>query len=296
MSLQLYEERSISSFFVKPTTCDRHTCSQQTEIFHTSRKPRLQKCAQVVYEDDEGSFLVAFLCILVICGIPTYFIDLVMGQFSGKTSFHAWQICPLLQGIGAGALFVLFVVNTYYNLIIAWTLFYLGCSFFSPLPWTSCENDWNTANCSTNRTGESFEKVHQYTNGSNTTNVSQTSSNFKLVTSEEEFWRYRLLEISPGIEEIGNMPWHLVVCFLAAWLLTFLCLIRGVRSSGKVVYVTALLPYVILTAILIRAVLLPGAGEGILYLLTPNLQKLVEPQNNGKSARAKIKKKSARLA
>lgn len=45
-----------------------------------------------------GTFLFAFLCILVVCGLPTYFVDLVIGQFSGRTSLHAWEICPLLKG------------------------------------------------------------------------------------------------------------------------------------------------------------------------------------------------------
>lgn len=44
----------------------------------------------------------------------------------------------------------------------------------------------------------------------------------------------------------------------------------------QVVYVTALLPYVLLVALLIRGVTLPGAGTGILYYLKPDFQKLLE--------------------
>ncbi|KAB7503845.1 Sodium-dependent serotonin transporter [Armadillidium nasatum] len=35
----------------------------------------------------------------------------------------------------------------YYNTILAWSLYYLIASFSSELPWTSCDNDWNTLNC-----------------------------------------------------------------------------------------------------------------------------------------------------
>ena len=50
-------------------------------------------------------------------------------------------------GIGVGMFNVLFVVTLYYNIINTWTLYYLGSSFFTPLPWTTCDNAWNTPKC-----------------------------------------------------------------------------------------------------------------------------------------------------
>ena len=46
----------------------------------------------------------------------------------------------------------------------------------------------------------------------------------------------------------------------------------------QVVYVTATLPYVLLTAILFRGLALPGAMEGITYYLTPRFDQLLNPQ------------------
>ncbi|XP_021339837.1 sodium- and chloride-dependent GABA transporter 3-like, partial [Mizuhopecten yessoensis] len=89
---------------------------------------------------------------------------------------------------------------------------------------------------------------------------------------------YNALNLSSGIEQLGGMPWHLPVCFLAAWTLVTICLIKGIKSMGKVVYVTATLPYILLTIILIRAIFLPGAIDGILFYLTPDFSKLREPQ------------------
>ena len=49
---------------------------------------------------------------------------------------------------------------------------------------------------------------------------------------------------------------------------------RGPRSSGKAAWFTALYPYFVLTALLIRAVTLPGAMEGIKFYLKPDFSRL----------------------
>lgn len=49
----------------------------------------------------------------------------------------------------------------------------------------------------------------------------------------------------------GYPRWQLVLCLALGWLIAFLCLIKGIKSAGKVIYFTALFPYVILTALLV---------------------------------------------
>ncbi len=44
-------------------------------------------------------------------------------------------------------LIVSFLVAIYYNVIIAWCLYYLFESFRSDVPWRHCRNKWNTKNC-----------------------------------------------------------------------------------------------------------------------------------------------------
>lgn len=50
----------------------------------------------------------------------------------------------------------------------------------------------------------------------------------------------------------GYPRWQLVVCLALGWLIAFACLIKGIKSAGKVVYFTALFPYVILIALLVN--------------------------------------------
>lgn len=90
--------------------------------------------------------------------------------------------------------------------------------------------------------------------------------------------RYHVLAQSSGIEETGQIRLPLAGCLLVAWIIVFLCLCKGVKSSGKVVYFTALFPYVVLVILFVRGITLPGAKEGILFYVTPKWDLLFKAQ------------------
>ena len=72
--------------------------------------------------------------------------------------------------------------------------------------------------------------------------------------------------------------WRLALCLLASWVLLFLILMKGVKSSGKAAYFTPLFPYVVPFVILGRGVTLEGAYDGILFFITPQWEKLLTPK------------------
>ena len=49
-------------------------------------------------------------------------------------------------------------------------------------------------------------------------------------------------------------------------------------TAGKVVWFTALMPYVIIIILLVRGVLLDGAAEGVMFYLNPELSRLKETE------------------
>lgn len=53
----------------------------------------------------------------------------------------------LFSGVGFCAVLVAFYVSFYYNVIIAWALYFLTASATPDLPWIHCNNTWNTAHC-----------------------------------------------------------------------------------------------------------------------------------------------------
>jgi SNF family Na+-dependent transporter len=85
-----------------------------------------------------------------------------------------------------------------------------------------------------------------------------------------------ILQRSSNITETGGFVWQLVVSLICAWIITYVCMFKGIKSSGKVVYFTALFPYVVLIILGIRGWLLPGAKEGIKFYITPNISRLAD--------------------
>lgn len=82
--------------------------------------------------------------------------------------------------------------------------------------------------------------------------------------------------MTAGIHDFGAVRWELLACLTVAWVLVYFCLWKGVRSSGKVVYVTATLPYVFIGAFIFRAMTLDGAYLGLEYFFKPKWEQLLE--------------------
>lgn len=68
-----------------------------------------------------------------------------------------------------------------------------------------------------------------------------------------------------------------MLCLAIGWVIAFFCVIKGVASVGRVVYFTAIFPYIILTALLIRAMTLDGAIDGAWFYITPKWELLCSP-------------------
>ncbi|XP_034854681.1 sodium-dependent neutral amino acid transporter B(0)AT1 [Mirounga leonina] len=94
-----------------------------------------------------GAFMIPFLILLVLEGIPLLHLEFAIGQRLRKGSVGVWSsIHPALKGLGIASMFVSFMVGFYYNTIIAWVMWYFFNSFQDPLPWSECPlNDNRTA-------------------------------------------------------------------------------------------------------------------------------------------------------
>ncbi|XP_063970678.1 sodium- and chloride-dependent glycine transporter 1-like isoform X1 [Lytechinus pictus] len=217
------------------------------------------------FKNGGGAFLIPYILMLVLAGLPLFLLEMSFGQFTSVGCLGIWKICPMFKGIGYGMLIICFLVSIYYQVILAYTIFYLFSSLTSVLPWASCGHGWNTDNCTSER-------------------IKDDNSTFNLTTllnpkppSEEYFYNH-VLGISSGVHDLGDVKWKLALCLLAAWVITFLCLIKGIKTSGKVVYLTSTFPYLVLFILFIRGVTLEGAVDGIIFYMKPDIVKLAKPQ------------------
>jgi len=91
------------------------------------------------------------------------------------------------------------------------------------------------------------------------------------------FRRIVLQEYESIEYDIGVPSWQLSICLFLSWACIFGVLCRGVKSTGKAAYFLAIFPYVVMAALLIRAVTLDGAINGILFFVTPKWDALWKP-------------------
>ncbi|XP_012523712.1 sodium- and chloride-dependent transporter XTRP3 [Monomorium pharaonis] len=203
-----------------------------------------------------GAFLIPFFVMLILEGVPLFLIELGAGQRMRQGALGVWNtIHPWLGGIGIASCIVTFFVCLYYNVIITWCVYYLINSleavtikFGESLPWAKCpELD-----------GKPVEEC---------------------VRSSETayFWYRTTLDAAPSIEDGQGLKWWIVLCLLFSWIIVFFIVMKGIQSSGKVVYFTSMFPYLVLTIFFIRGITLRGASAGLAHMYTPKVEKLAEP-------------------
>lgn len=218
------------------------------------------------YENGGGAFLIPYVILLILVGKPFYYLEMIIGQFSGRSSIKVWKISPGFAGVGWAQLSSNIALSTYYCSLMALTLFYLIVSFSSELPWSKCQKEWGD-NCIDSGTTRSSNRTFLF---SDTEGVR---------SSAELYFTKEVLKEKESIDDgIGLPNWKLVLCLLGSWVTICLVLSKGLKSSGRASYFLAIFPYVILIALLIRAVTLENALQGILFFIKPEWNKLLEPK------------------
>ncbi|XP_013776658.1 sodium- and chloride-dependent GABA transporter 1-like [Limulus polyphemus] len=228
------------------------------------------------YKNGGGAFLIPYLLTLFFAGIPTFFLETSLGQFLGVGGLGVWKICPIFKGVGYAAAVMAFWLNCYYIVVLAWAIYYVVSSLDVDIPWRTCDNWWNSIFCRSeyeegglpNCTGnaEMDPPICAY----------NLSDHTIFRSTVKEYWEHNVLQISNGLNEPGEIRWQLAITLAVAWILCYFCIWKGVKWTGKVVYFTALFPYVLLFILLIRGLTLPGSSEGIKFYVMPKMDKLLD--------------------
>ncbi|XP_060687933.1 sodium- and chloride-dependent neutral and basic amino acid transporter B(0+)-like [Hemiscyllium ocellatum] len=201
----------------------------------------------LAYKNGGGVFLIPYSIMLGLVGIPIFFLESSFGQFASLGPVAVWKSVPMLQGVGFTMVLLIVIANISYACIIGYSLYYLFASFQSPLP----------APPSLIRSGRPFGDLSIPANRRVSTPFPRSGSP-KLQA---------VLHRTSSLDETGEIVWHLALCLLLAWLMVGAAFLKGIKSSGKVVYFTAIIPYVVVTILLIRGVTLEGASKGIEFYI-----------------------------
>ncbi|XP_040179609.1 sodium- and chloride-dependent neutral and basic amino acid transporter B(0+)-like isoform X1 [Rana temporaria] len=224
----------------------------------------------LAYKHGGGAFLIPYVIMLALAGLPLLFLECSLGQFASLGPIEIWRITPLFQGVGFTMVIISTLVSIYYNVIIAYSLFYLFASFRSYLPWGDCY-EWADSSCQGTINGFCNVTLDNATMTMNMSSVHEQNLTCIADNTTElpskQYWDKVALKRSSGMDETGIVVWHLALCLLLAWIITAAALVKGIKSSGKVVYFTAVFPYIVLIILLIRGVTLEGARDGIEYFI-----------------------------
>ncbi|KAL3861996.1 hypothetical protein ACJMK2_008002 [Sinanodonta woodiana] len=248
----------------------------------------------LAYANGGAAFLIAYIILQFLIGKPMYLMELVLAQYSGKGPTAIWAMNPSGKGIGIAQGLISLVATVYYNVIMTYTLYYMFASMQATLPWTVCKEEWKQYGCVEQTTkrlkycdnpvviannftdcrctlNATFDNSLSF-NCTNTSYTGEPTAVADLYFNKEVI--HKAVNMYP--EDVGPPLWKLALCLLLSWIIVVICLIKGIKSSGKVVYFTATFPYVILLILLVRGATIDGAIDGVKYFVIPKWEKLLD--------------------
>ena len=252
------------------------------------------------YKYGGGTFLIPYLVMLVLIGIPVYTMELALGQYARLSPNVLFgQLAPLFSGVGYGMIIINGLVCFYYNMVITWMIFFAGASFRNELEWSRCGHSYNSPDCFTiaqdkqcqnessgtelfwNNTCypiSDFSEQRNFTSAVNSSCNSDRGGTFehnRILSSEEYFNNYVLGMKNFYLNGLSRIRWEVSLCLLLAWLMVGGCIFQGIKAFGKILNFTVIFPYFIMfLLLLLSSARLTGATKGIMYYLKPELSKL----------------------
>lgn len=184
--------------------------------------------------------------------IPLFTLETILGQIFKKGPVEVFaMIRRQFAGVGWAQIIISWIISIYYAIILCWSVYYFFLSFISPLPWSSeamLQKLSQSANFTSN-TSNTSNNTYLYTPPNNTFNstINQEENFVNL-----DFFPNEVLRISEGIHQMGSINWKMAGCLVITYILIFICIIEGIKTSSKVVYFTAPAPLILLLILLFK--------------------------------------------
>lgn len=201
-----------------------------------------------LYSYGGGAFLIPYIVALIVIGVPIMILEFSIGHYTQRAAPDAFKRGhKRFELVGWWGIILAFVIITYYPVILAYCFSFLWYSIVGilnggELPWA----------------GKGIEGVE----------------NAKLFFNETYLGR---IDIADARFKLGSIRWNLVLPLAITWTTMYLCIFKGVRLVGKIVWLTVPLPWLMLAILTVRGLTLEGSMQGLAYYLDPVWSELAKP-------------------
>ncbi|EDV31364.1 uncharacterized protein Dana_GF14587, isoform D [Drosophila ananassae] len=197
-------------------------------------------------------FIAAYLLGMIFYSLPIFLIQAFLGQFSSSGSISAFRVSPIFKGIGYSILFLNLGTLTYYCIGAGVPLIFAVNSLHSVMPWMSCNNTWNTPDCSTH---DNYDINEDYVDPHSTV----------------EFFRSVIASTATGSTSM-TISVSMLISVLAIWTLALGLMLKSVNFIGKFLRCSCVLMFTIFLAIFSYLIIHEKVSfETLHYNLKPSL-------------------------
>jgi NSS family neurotransmitter:Na+ symporter len=196
-----------------------------------------------LYDHGGGAFLIPYIIAVFIVGIPMLILEFSLGHFTQRAAPDAFaRSHRRLEFVGWWSVLLGFIIVTFYTVILAYCCSFLyfsiqGMLIGGELPWA----------------GTGLEGVKK----------------------AESFFYETYLGRTEG-PALGSIRWNILLPLVVTWLVMYLCIFRGVKLVGRIVWLTVPLPWLMLLVLTVRGLTLEGSVEGLAYYLNPDWSELAK--------------------
>lgn len=172
------------------------------------------------YKYGGAAFLIAWMVGLILMGIPWLIVEFGMGKYFQSSAPGVFEgIGKKWEWLGWWAVFCAFLIDTYYTVVMAWALRYVGAS--TTMAWGSGEAGAEGAS------SFFFKNVLQLSSGPDKLGTPIGS----LVLSLLIVWIVIFLIVNKGTKVIGPISQYVMII---AWAFLIILTIRGLTLSGAI--------------------------------------------------------------
>jgi SNF family Na+-dependent transporter len=246
----------------------------------------------LVGKDKSGAFLLAYVLLTALVGIPILTLEMAIGQFTSCSAMNCWQFCRLFRGVGLTQILLMLSFTQTQTVIMSKTVLYFLLAFLEEHPWAKCDSSFASKMCIDRpmvRTAAECQKrgLVMDVNGTCYSNDSRLAGfwNDSLARSKGIQWQlpshqYMVNVIfqynADGVQDL-DLNWQLAGSLFVCWLVILFCVTWGLQFLHNSTTALIILGMGLLLLLMCVALSLKGAGAGIMQALSVNSSQLLSP-------------------